>query len=252
MRPLGFWHTPPRLDPAQAPHAFGGSPEEVRQALGNLSLANRYFGGTRSLLAPLRQLLSAYRGGPVRLLDVGCGRADQPRAVVEWARRQGVQIRVVAVDRDGDVARRAAGAVRRVPEISLVQGDALELPFRPRTFDYVTSSMLLHYFSWEEAGALLRSWASLSSQALVVNDIERHWFPCAAISILARLSRSSLFQDGSRRTVLRGFTPRELQRLAATAGFAHVEIRRHFPFRLALIIRTGSPDTRRALSERAP
>ena len=236
-----MWHIPPRLDPAQAPAVFGGSPEAVAESLGKLARANRYFGGTRSLLAPLRRLMAARPGGPIRLLDVGCGRADQARALIAWARRRGLRVQVVAVDRDHDVVRRARLALRDYAEACVVQADARRLPFLPRSFDYVTASMLLHYFSWEDAHALLRSWAALASGALLVNDVERHWFPCAAIRVLGRLSGSNLFHESSRRTVLRGFTRQELRGLAGAAGLASATVRRHFPFRLTLLVPCGEP-----------
>ncbi len=239
MRTARAWGTPPRLEPAERPHAFGGSPEEVARSLEKLSLANRYFAGTRSLLDPLRRLIAPHRPGPIRLVDVGCGGAEQARAILDWARRRGVPMQVVAVDRDPDVVRRAAEALRGYPEARVVQGDARRLPFSARGFDYVVSSMLLHYFSWEEAGLLLRAWARLASGALLVNDVERHWFPCAAIRFLARLSGSTLFDESSGLTVLRGFTPQEFRRLAAGAGFGPVTVRRYFPFRLTVIIRTA-------------
>ncbi len=61
----------------------------------------------------------------------------------------------------------------------------------------------------------------------------------AAIRFLARLSGSTLFDESSGLTVLRGFTPQEFRRLAAGAGFGPVTVRRYFPFRLTVIIRTA-------------
>lgn len=97
------------------------------------------------------------------------------------------------------------------------------------------SSMLLHYFSSDEARGFLRAWAALASRAVVVNDVERHWFPCLAISLLGRISTSGLFREGSRRTVLRGFTPSELATLAGEAGLTASRVRRYFPHRLTLL-----------------
>ncbi|MFQ5899163.1 MAG: methyltransferase domain-containing protein [Candidatus Methylomirabilia bacterium] len=242
MKPLYFFQRPPRLEPTRLPHRFGGSSEEVALALDHLSLANRYFGGTQSLLHPMRQLLAPHRGDHLRVLDVGCGRADTPRALVTWARRTGLDLSVVAVDQDPDVVRHAAAASQAFPEIQIVRGDALQLPFRPGSFDYVFSAMLLHYFSSDEAVAVLRSWGTLSSRALLASDVERHWFPCLAIPLLAKISKSSLFREGSRRTVLRGFTPEEMAWLAGQAGFASPSVRRYFPFRLALVGWRDEPD----------
>ncbi|MBI4610035.1 MAG: methyltransferase domain-containing protein [Candidatus Rokubacteria bacterium] len=186
-------------------------------------------------MGPLRQLLARHRGERLRLLDVGCGRADIPRALVTWARRTGIDLYVVGVDQDSEVIHHAAAASRGFPEIHIVQADAVRLPFRPGSFDYVFSSMLLHYFALDEAVALLRAWGALASRAVLVSDVERHWFPCLAIPILAKILKSDLFREGSRRTVLRGFTPEEMAWLADQAGLARPRVRRYFPFRLALV-----------------
>jgi SAM-dependent methyltransferase len=222
-----------RLEPKDLPHQFGGSPEEVGRNLDSLTKANRYFGGVRSLARPLHGLLLRHRGRPVRLLDVGCGRAEAARRHVEWARAQGIDLRVTVVDRDADVIAQARRGCAGYPEIRIVRGDALGLPFRAGTFDYVSASMLLHYFGTEEAAGIVRGWAALAGRAVIVSDVRRHWFPCAAISVLSRLSGSPLFGQGSRRTVLRGFTPAELRGLARAAALGRSRLTRHF--RLALV-----------------
>jgi SAM-dependent methyltransferase len=232
---------PPRLEPTQLSHHFGGTPEETLRSLDNLSTTNRYFGGTQSILASLEQIPPREPTRPLRVLDLGCGRADVLRAVVHWARRRAIAIRGVGVDQDAQVVRHATVASRELSEITIVQGDARRPPFPPRSFDFVLASMLLHYFTSSEAATLVVTWGRLATQGLIVSDVERHWFPCVAISLLGRVSRSSLFREGSRRTVLRGFTRDELLALAARAGFATVYVRRFWPFRLALVASQSGP-----------
>ena len=225
----------PRLEPDDRPHHFGGPRDETVRSLDNLRVANRYFGGTRSILRPVCDLLGSCPAGFVRVLDVGCGGADVPRALAGWARRRALRLHITAVDQDPVAVARAAAACRSWPEIRVVRGDAARLPFTERSFDYVVSSMLLHYFGLAEAVALLRAWRSLATRAVVVADVQRHWFPCAAISLLGRLSRHPLFREGHGHTVRRGFTPGELGRLGAQAGFARMRVRHHVPFRLSLV-----------------
>jgi SAM-dependent methyltransferase len=233
--------SPPRLEPTQLPHHFGGTLEETVRVLDNLSTANRHFGGTRSILESLERSLPREPTRPLRILDVGCGGADVLREVVRWGRRRGVEVRGVGVDQDPAVIRHATAASRELREIAIVQGDARRLPFPPRSFDFVLSSMLWHYFASREAAAVLASWGTLATRGLIISDVERHWLPCVAISVLGRISKSSLFREGSRRTVLRGFTRDEMARLAAQAGFATVRVRRFWPFRLALVAWHAGP-----------
>jgi len=166
---------------------------------------------------------------------VGCGDADVARALAGWARRHGLHLRITAADQDPVVVARATRACRSWPEIRVVRADAAQLPFPDRSFDYVVSSMLLHYFGLAEAAGLLGRWRALATRAVVVADLHRHWFPCAAISLLGRLSQSPLFREGHGRTVRRGFTPGELRRVGGQAGFLRMRVRRHVPFRLSLV-----------------
>jgi SAM-dependent methyltransferase len=226
----------PRLEPRDLPHRFGGPDGATGQSLDSLRIANRYFGGARSILRPLCGLLrSRPAGADIRILDVGCGGADVPRALVGWARRHGVRVRVTAVDENAVVVGRARLACRPWPEIHVVRADATRLPFSEGSFDYVISSMLLHYFGLAEAAALLAAWRRLATRAVVVADVQRHWLPCLAIDLLGRVSASPLFREAHGRTVRRGFTPGELRHLAGQAGFARTRVRRHAPFRLSLV-----------------
>ena len=104
------------------------SESETRSTLRWLQLTNRYFGGTRTVL---RHLAAWSTGWPtdrtMHLLDVGTGAADIPAAIVWWARRRGIPVRVTAIDSAPHIAAAARAAVRDVPEITVEQRDLFEL-----------------------------------------------------------------------------------------------------------------------------
>ena len=226
------WTTPSRVDSAQE---FGATVARARQSLDELAAANRFCGGTPSVLVSLAALASRLPAGELRVLDVGSGGGDIAQALVRWAREVGRPIHIVALDRHGEAVARAAARSHGQAEIQHVRGDAFALPFPPGSFDFVISSMMLHYFTFDEAARLLETFARLAKRAVLVADVERHWFPCLAISVLAPLTGNRLIRRHFRDTVLHGFTPGELTQLAGAAGFAHSRVRRYFPFRLVLV-----------------
>lgn len=256
---VAAFRVPPRLVRDQAepddPHEA-----EVRSSLRDMRAVNRYCGGLRAIASHLLPLIQDLAGHPsgarapsggspearplgprpqehagIRLLDVGTGSADIPRAVVTWGRRRGIPIQVLAIERNLHAAQGAREASRTFPEIRVVRGDAFALPFREGSFHFVTASLMLHYFSEDRAADLLGRLAALASCAVLVNDLLRHWFPAQAIRLLARWSDSRLFREASRRSLLQGFSLPEVERLARAAGFPRWEIATHAPFRFCLV-----------------
>jgi ubiquinone/menaquinone biosynthesis C-methylase UbiE len=224
-----------RLRRLEHPHSFGGPDGATVRSLGNLHVANRRFGGARSILGSLGGVLAARRGGTVRVLDIGCGSGDIARALTVSAHAAGVRVRAVGVDADPVVVGLAEAACRPWPDIEIVHADARSLPFRQKSFDCVIASMLLHYFSFGEAARLLDAWRRLATVAVLVSDVERHWLPYLAVRTLGRLSSSPLFDAGHARTIRRGFTQAELANLGSRAGFTQTVVRRYFPHRLCLL-----------------
>jgi SAM-dependent methyltransferase len=202
-------------------------------ALPRLHAANRYAGGARSLLRPLRRIVEP--GRPIRVLDVATGGADIPRALATWARQQGIPISLVGVELHPRAAAQAAADSRSFPEIHIVRADAWHLPYRPGAFDVITCAMFLHYFPAPRAVALLRALAALQPRVMLISDVMRHWLPPLAMRLLAQVSRSPLFGPESRHTVSLGFTVQELAALARQIGFRGWRVERTFPFRVCLI-----------------
>jgi SAM-dependent methyltransferase len=229
---MRVWTTPSRLDSAQE---FGATAARAQQSLDELAVANRFCRGTPSILVNLAALASQLPGGELRVLDVGSGGGDIAQALLRWGHTVGRPLRIVALDRHGEAVARAAARSHGVAEIQHVRGDAFALPFRPGSFDFVISSMMLHYFTLDEAARLLEMFSRIAKRAVLVADVERHWFPCVAISVLAPLTGNRLVRRHFRDTVLHGFTPDELTRLARAAGFVRWQVCRYFPFRLVLI-----------------
>ena len=78
-----------------------GNPKALLvEDLRNLRTINRYLGGYRGVIKGLKQLVGGDRMKRFSLLDVGTGSADIPKVIVQWARNQDIEARVVALDPD--------------------------------------------------------------------------------------------------------------------------------------------------------
>lgn len=211
------------------------SPEELGEALRQVRMVNRWLGGTAVALDFLGTRPELRPGTRASLLDVATGSGDIPFALLGWARARRIELSVTATDISPDVlltARRHAGA-RRGVRVELA--DALALPYADGSFDYVTCNMALHHFPPSAAVQVLREMYRVARRALLVNDLLRsrpaYW---GARTIFMATSNPLTRYDGPL-SVLRSFTPAEMEALAAEAGLPQVSVRVRPVFRLELI-----------------
>lgn len=202
------------LDRPDAPVA------EVVVSLADLRRYNRWLGGTRVLL----RLLAAEGLDRFSLLDVGAASGD----LSEEVSRRYPGARIVLCDRK----------YKHLPGFG-VAAEAEALPFARRSFDFVAASLLLHHFPDAGVVQALREFGRVARRAVLVNDLERHWFPLAFVRCTAPVfARSPLTRHDASASVRQAFRPQELRVLAHQAGFARVTVRRHRPwFRLSVVAR---------------
>ena len=202
---------------------------DLSQCLDDVARLNGLFGGRRvTLIHVCRMLRRVPPDRVATVLDVGTGGADVPRALVRWARRTGRRIRVYALDRDAATLEVGRRALDGYPEIALLHGDALALPFRARSIDVVISALMLHHLEPAAAAASLAAMDRTARVGFVVNDLFRSRAAHAAVWLATRLlARNRMSRHDGPLSVLRAYTPGEVRGLCARAGLADVRVRRY-------------------------
>lgn len=232
-----WWQFPTRVDGEEWLDQGVGSPAAVAQSLVDLNRINRWLGGTRSLAYHLYPRIRRCLAGPVTVLDLGAGGCAIPMAIVQWARGEGIPLRMIALDMHHRHLRWAQMRVREWPEILLIQGDAFTPPFLEVSVDVVISSLFLHHFAATDLATLLPAWLRMARRSLVMTDLVRHpvpyYFMKAASSVFAR---SVLTRHDAAVSIRRAYTPQELHGIARVAGFPEAQICTHFPYRMTLVI----------------
>ena len=199
-------------------------PGEIARSLAYLRRMNRWLGGYSALLS---LLAGEPASSDFTLLDVGAGSGDAAVAV----RRRFPRARVVLCDlKRTHLPRHGCTAVATT---------AWSLPFADRSFDYVSASLLLHQLRDEGVVEALRDFGRVARRAVVVSDLERHWFPRVFLWLSAPVfARSFITRHDGVASIRQGFRPQELRALAQRAGFDEVGVRRRLPwFRLAMVAR---------------
>jgi 2-polyprenyl-3-methyl-5-hydroxy-6-metoxy-1,4-benzoquinol methylase len=182
------------------------------------------------------------RGGPLTVLDVGCGDGILARELSALGHQ------VTAIDVDEPSIDRARLAAR--PPVDLVRGDFMSFPFEDASFDAVVSVAALHHMPEPDA---LQRMASLlrPDGTLVVVGLARRQLPHdlpweVAGAVMTRVLR---FRHGGYREVTSPTvwppprTHREV-RDVATAALPGVRYRRHAMWRYSLVWTKATPLSR--------
>jgi SAM-dependent methyltransferase len=190
-------------------------PALVARMLRDIARSNRWLGGVWAVRYGLAQLLgSADRGRTLKLLDIGCGGGDLAVDAVQWARRRGVTIEPIGLERIGVAARMTRDA--GVPALLACAGT---MPLAPSSVDLVLLSQVAHHLDPESTVRLLRDASTLARRGVVVADLRPAWFAATgfrAAGLVLGLHPTTLI-DGVT-SLRRGFAPEHLRALCRRAG----------------------------------
>jgi len=209
----------------------------LEEDLRNLRIINRFLGGlsaVRKHIRPLFELVPADR--EIRILDLATGSADQPVALVRFARSLGRRVHVTAMDLNPVMLEISRKMTANFPQIDIRQADILHLEDQNLKADIVLCSLTLHHFATPDAIRILATMHRLGTAGFIVNDLNRHWVAAWSAWAYAHLTtRNPLTLNDTYASVLRAYTPSELRTMAERAGVARFRIHHEPMFRLVLV-----------------
>lgn len=183
--------------------------------------------GLARLLPPGQRRLS--------VLDVGAGGGDVARAMIDWGRARGVEVRVTCIDLTATTINFARERSTRYPELELRQQDLFLLPDEA-SYDVVHAGQVLHHFPGELAARALSKMATLARLGVLIHDLHRHALAWGGIKVLTRIfAKSPLIRYDAPLSVLRGFVREDWDQLAKDAGLTSPAVRWQIPFRWQVI-----------------
>lgn len=164
----------------------------------------------RQVMAPLAERAMA-AGEPLRILDVGCGSGAMLRQMAHaWPRHD-----YYGIDLSPHYLRTAYERLRHVRSVSLVPGNAEELPFRDGLFDALVSVYLFHELPKDARRNVAREMfrALRPGGLLVIQDSAQLSESAEIASLLERFTREL------HEPYYRGYIRDDLSALLSEAGF---------------------------------
>ena len=193
---------------------------------------NRVVSGWRTTY--VTQLRPRFTGAEHSVVDIGSGGGDVARALIGWARRDGVRLDVTAIDPDS----RASDYVDTLPPVEGFthrRCSSTELADEGARFDFVISNHVLHHLEAGELGTVLADSERLARHAVVHSDIRRS---AAAYVLFAAFTaarfRGSFIREDGLLSIRRSYRVDEL----ATSVPPGWTVRAQAPYRV-LLLRPG-------------
>lgn len=209
------------------------SPAEYEGCIVELQRVNRWLGDARALRTSLIRTLEEIQLQSFSVLDVGAGSGELLRVMAEWARYARRHATLIGVELNERSAKVIAGS--ESSEINSVRADAFKLPFADSTVDYVICSLFTHHFRDPQVIEVLREMSRVATRRILVIDLHRHPIAYYFYRTIARLFLyNRLVREDGALSILRSFTPEELEALAQQAELTGIRVWRSFPYRVVL------------------
>lgn len=211
------------------------TPDEYARFLHEIAFINRYLGDRRALRKTLLREIKTKNIREFSVLDVGCGSGELLRYVAEFARSSGRTARLTGIDLNEISASITSSVSHNFPEISSVSGDAFKLPFADGEFDYAISSLFFHHLADDQIPLVLNEMSRVASRGIFVIDLHRHPMAYVLYKLFCVVFRISplVRHDGSL-SILRGFSPAELDDLLKASKLRLKKIERTAPYRIVI------------------
>lgn len=209
--------------------------DSLFQNLKELAFINTYLGGHAITVAGLEILITdttkAYN-----IIDVGSGGGDSAKAIVAWARKKKMQLRVTGIDLKPDCILYAKENCRKYPDLLFTCDDFRNSFSQKSKIDLVHASLFCHHFTEDEIIDFVKL-CSTNKAIFLINDLERNPIAYYAIKFLTRLfSKSKLVKNDAPLSVLRGFKKKEWIEIIKKSGIKKYSIQNKWAFRHLVII----------------
>jgi ubiquinone/menaquinone biosynthesis C-methylase UbiE len=208
-------------------------PADLRKSLAFIRRVNRLLGYTRATLHHLERFSHSWKPAePISVVDLATGSADIPRAMLDWADRQQINLHVIGVDLHADTLATARQQGQH-PRLRFVRSDVRTLPFEDGSFDYAVTAMFLHHLSDDDVVRVMSEMNRVARRGVIVADLLRHKRAYAWITVLTAFAGPMVRHD-ARVSVAQAFTRAEAIALRDRAGLNYATYHRHFGHRFIL------------------
>ncbi len=213
---------------------------ELIKNLHEIQVTNRWLGSRHTLINALDKIYRKRRkdlkNRKITIADLGCGSGDLLRVAHEWARVKQLPVDLIGLDGNSFIIQEAVKLSAHYPSIQYHKANVFT-NLKDYQFDIVTLNTFCHHLSDNELIKLISELQTITTTAIVINDLHRHRLAYYGIKLLSHaLQFSAIGKHDGPTSVLRAFSKDDLVHLMKTMKIKNYELCWQWAFRWQLII----------------
>ncbi|MEM6377609.1 MAG: methyltransferase domain-containing protein [Bacteroidota bacterium] len=212
---------------------------EIEQTFDSIEKVNIWLGGNQVFVDSLKKVLrhpNLRNKKKVLLHDLGCGSGDGLVSLAKWSQKEGRDIQFLGLDANPYVVQLARERTKDFTEINFKTQNIFAEDYSLKQVDAASFNLCLHHFESAEINGLLQKCKSEGVQAILINDLHRHWLAYYLFYLVCWVFRSPKIArlDGLL-SIRKGFKRRELISMAEDIGAAY-QLKWRWAFRWQFIL----------------
>jgi ubiquinone/menaquinone biosynthesis C-methylase UbiE len=209
---------------------------EIQQALRELETVNTRLGGYSVILHALNKLQLPKE--TIKIADFGCGGGDVLRVIANWAKAKGIEGKLTGIDWNKAMTEYATKKSKQYHNIQYKTQSVFDDALLNDKVHIATASLFCHHFEKEALVDLLQRMYKMSTVAVIINDLHRHWLAYYSIKyITAVFSKTYLVKYDAPLSVARAFSRNDWEEILTAVGITNYTLQWRWAWRWELIIR---------------
>lgn len=213
---------------------------ELRLALKDIALVNKYLGGNSVTIGAIEKLL---RSNPEKsvwsITDFGCGDGEVLRQIATHFKNHSQSIRFIGVDINPKSIERAKLKSSVFTNLTFRTENILDVQEDKNNCDIILCTLTMHHFSDGEILLFLRKFIKLASVAIIINDLHRSKIAYRLFQLFSGIfMKSYIAKYDGRVSIARAFKRENLETYSKKLALVKSTIRWKWAFRYLWVIKT--------------